>query len=133
MQSPSNSWAPRTDGIVSADDDEQSTFVLNGLLGGPTQIKSMVIYSDHPFGAFVAHRAYPVQCPGADCKCGRHDRVLPNDHLYDTGEQQCRGYRRGRHGNSDAATLSLFEVIPVCAFAHTAMTRAHVGQIDLCR
>jgi len=44
-QSPS--WAPRTDGIGSADDDESSTFVLNGLLDGPTQVTSTVIYSDH--------------------------------------------------------------------------------------
>lgn len=52
-QSPS--WAPRTDGIGSADGDEPSTFVLNGLLDGPTQATSTVIYSYHLFGAFLAH------------------------------------------------------------------------------
>ena len=51
----SPSWAPRTDGIGSADGDEPSTFVLNGLLDGPTQATSTVIYSYHLFGAFLAH------------------------------------------------------------------------------
>lgn len=51
-QSPS--WAPRTDRIGSADGDEPSTFVLNGLLDGPTQATSTVVYSYHLFGAFLA-------------------------------------------------------------------------------
>jgi hypothetical protein len=42
-QSPS--WAPCTDGIGSADDDEPPTFVLSGLLDGPTQMTSTVITS----------------------------------------------------------------------------------------
>ena len=45
-QSPS--WTPPTDRIGSADNDETPTFTLNGLLDGPTQMTSMVIYSDHP-------------------------------------------------------------------------------------
>ena len=49
------SWGPRADGIGSADNDEPSTFTLNGLLDGPTQMTSTVIYSDYPLGTFIAH------------------------------------------------------------------------------
>ena len=51
----SSSWAPRADGIGSADDDEPSAFMSNGLLDGPTQTTSTVIYSDDLRGAFIAH------------------------------------------------------------------------------
>jgi len=53
MQSPP--WAARPDDIGSADDDESSTFMSDGILDGPTQVTSTIISSDHLCGLFEAH------------------------------------------------------------------------------
>ena len=40
-------WTAHPDGIRSPHDDEPSIFATNGLLDGPTQMTSTVIFSDH--------------------------------------------------------------------------------------
>lgn len=52
-QSPS--WIAHPDEIGSLSDDESPTFATNGLLDGPTDMTSTVIFSDHLHGGFGAH------------------------------------------------------------------------------
>ena len=48
-------WSAHPDGIGSPNDDELSTFATNGLLDGPTQMTSTVIFPDHFYGVLGAH------------------------------------------------------------------------------
>lgn len=129
-QSPS--WTAQPDRIGSSNDDELSTFATNGLLDGPTQMTSTVVFSDHFYGVFGAH-AHLGQTPSAL-------RSLLGSHFSDSQTlvgstfTQAPGLLSGIGYAGPSIRATTFEGKPVFIRkkAHVDRTKKVFGHLNVC-